>query len=270
MISLLVLTLGQLLWAAYPVHWSTAYEVTETHEFYQPNEIVNKPADAWQLLFAITYPGRDVRPIKDCLFYKVPGETAGSLKLKTIPGDEQCEPHLLAPAERSWPDIKALQFAIEADKITMHLTYPGYRTERWQIQLINKSTPAFPQKLMSSAEFKSAKLIYLSNRLVAGGSSGALKKDGDICHQVKDDCQSIGANECQQCSSGWYEIPNGCSSGPKYCGILSCGRKNQAACRRGMRYQRQRKKFDCRLDSSFAYCASGLKVHCEGSQAYCR
>jgi hypothetical protein len=270
MLALLLMLIGGFLWAGPPPAWYSELRVTEQHEFYSPLEIISKPAGSWEQLFAVSYPGADLSRIKDCLFYRVPTETGlGVLKLKTIAMDRPCDEVKLHQGDRLWPDIKALQFAVTAEQLLVHITYPGYRLERWSFPLVKRTVTAAPTKLMSSAKFRGPKLIFLSSE-AAPSHRAELLADGEICHGVNEDCQVVGASRCSDCASGWYEIPNGCLVGPKYCGPQVCGGANQPACRRGMRWQGKSEKFDCRVDSSFAYCAVGLNIQCQGNQAYCR
>jgi hypothetical protein len=269
MMLLWLLLLSSLLRADYPPQWSAAYKVSQQHEFYAPNEIIAKPAGSWQLLFALTYWGQNVTPIKDCIFFKVPGEEPGVLKYKTTVADGNCEDYLQRPGDRQWEGIKALQFSIADEQINLSLTYSGFRQQRWRIQLDSRAGAAVPERLMSSAQFKVGRIIVLAHH-PGTLDAAAMGQDGEVCHEVRDNCEVVAASTCSDCQHGWYEVPNGCPVGPKFCGAQSCGGKNQPACRRGMKWQRQKKIFDCRQDQSFAYCSSGFNLQCEGAHAYCR
>ena len=126
--------------------------------------------------------------------------------------------------------------------------------------------------MMSSAEYRSPRVLFLTpykgkTRNLLQLNSGLLDKT--LCHDIKEDCSEKSASMCSQCANGWFEIPNGCSQGPKYCGAITCGTKNRPACRRGMSFLKQEGSADCRIDSSFAYCSKGLRVQCQGSLPYC-
>jgi len=254
-----------------PVHWSSALKITERHEFYQNNEVLSKPKGAWQTLFAIVYPDASLNLFKDCVFYKVPGDGPGILKIKSMDVSDSCENYQEKSGNTEIQNLKALQFSLGDSEIILNFTLPDFRNTRWRIPLVNDFTKSSPRMLMSSAEFKAPKLILLATKKEITSTSHVPKKeDKSLCHDVREDCQEVSPSTCGQCPNGWYEAPNGCPQGPKFCGVMECGLKNAPACRRGMRFQRERKKFSCRVDSSFAFCAPGLSIQCLGDQAWCR
>lgn len=252
--------------------WTNAIDVVEKHEFYQNNQIIDRPKDIWQTLFAVRYHDSNLKTFKDCVFYKVPGIELGILKIKTIPEEKRCEDFIHAPGDNQWSGLKALQFSYEQGQLTVSLTDEKFQITRWDVPLFNVFQKPEPKMLMSSAEYRSAKLLFLQPYKGQQPSSplkpieqNKLKQ----CHEVSDDCQEIKPSSCSLCPNGWYEVPNGCAQGPKFCGSVICGTKGAPACRRGMNWQRQNKTYRCREDSSFAYCARGLRIQCEGNLAYC-
>lgn len=274
MISLILFFMSSWIFAEAPRNWMAATEIVEKHEFYSNNQMIEKPKNSWQLLFGIVYPDARMRLQKDCVFYKVPGDEAGTLKIKTVPKNSACDKFMLLPGNREIKEIKALQYTILENSLTLNLTMSEYRTEVWTTQFVNKFQKKDASLLMSSAEYKNPKVIYLSpeslSHTIENSPRPSKNKRPVLCHSIGVNCEEISASTCSSCEDGWYEIPNGCLQGPKYCGQIDCGRKNMPACRRGVKYQKVRKEFDCTIDSSFAYCAQGLKVQCEGNQAYCR
>lgn len=257
--------------AKMPQHWSSIYEIQDRHEFYQNNETIIKPKDSWQSLFSLVYIDRDFISAKDCLFYKVPGLELGKIKIKTIPSDKKCDEYLLVTGDKEFKEIKSLNYSIETKEILINFTKNDGKLERWIVSMLQNKTHSESLLGLSSAEFKSPKIIFLSAKtnLKSSSKNKFLDKDA-ICHEVNEDCQVIGSSVCHRCENGWYEIPNGCLVGPKFCGALNCGGKNKPACRRGMTWQRTSREFDCRTDSSFSYCSKGLAVTCEGRKAFCR
>ena len=252
--------------------WSHAVGLVEKHEFYSNNEVISKPKDSWQTLFAVLYRDSQMKTFKDCLFYYVPGVEAGRLKIKTIPSSERCEDSLYLDGDKEWRGLKALQYSFENNFLTLSMTNQQYQIERWDVPLFNVYKNPRPKALMSSAEYRSAGIIFLTPHL--GQSKNNLQKplslkDKENCHNVSEDCVEKSPSVCGQCEHGWFEIPNGCSQGPKYCGSITCGTKNRPACRRGMKYQMKEGQFSCREDSSFAYCAKGLQIQCQGNLPYC-
>ncbi len=271
MITLLLLLSTVAGFAGTPRNWSQVFEVKVRHEFYQNDDVISKPVNSWQSLFSVAFFDRDLNLSKDCVLYKVPGEEAGILKLKTVPESRSCEDFIFTPGDQEIRDVKALRFAVTETELTVTLTRLDRKVEKWNVVFQKKVSKGEPALFMSSARYKEPGIIML-----APGRSGVeapKPEEGGkavLCHDVSDECTEQKPSTCSQCPSGWYEVPNGCAEGPKYCGVQQCGKKGEPACRRGMRYQKVRKKFECRIDSSFAYCAPGLSVECDGNKAYCR
>jgi hypothetical protein len=254
-----------------PIHWSYVLDVSDQHEFYKSGELITHPKDAWQSLFALFYVDRNLNPLKDCVFYRVPGESSGILKIKTIQREEKCEDFLLKTGDRELRNLKSLQFIISDETVKLSFSGTDFKAQSWEALVHGKTHAKKPQQNLSSAEFKAPKLIYLAPvSSLLSLKKGVPLKENILCHDINEDCQEVSPPRCGLCVSGWYEIPNGCSQGPKYCGTLQCGEKNAPACRRGMKWQRKESEFDCRTDSSFAYCKKGLSIECEGRKAFCR
>lgn len=252
--------------------WTNATTIVEKHEFYKNNEIIVKPKNSWQILFAVVYKDPNLRTLKDCLFYRVPGDEAGVLKLKITTALRPCEDHVFEAGDQEWKDLKALQYSIEEKLLTVNITNAQFHIENWVVPLFNNFKNPVPKPLMSSAEYRAPKVLYLtpykgSEVLRPERSTGL--KDKTLCHEISEDCQEKAPSTCSQCEQGWHEIPNGCPVGPKFCGVLACGKKGQHACRRGLKYQRAEKTYTCRENSTFAYCAKGLAVQCQGNLPYC-
>lgn len=250
-----------------PSHWSYVLELGDKHEFYQNNEEIVKPKDSWQTLVSLHYVDGNFSRVKDCIFFKVPGSSDGILKLKTISINQKCEDALFDGGYKELTEIKNLQFSILENELNIDFTKKDFKSEKWKIPL-KKSLKKSPLN-NSSAEYKASKIIYLAPEVSGPVKKSPLLKEGENCHKINDDCETS-SSRCNECPQGWYEIPNGCPEGPKYCGYLACGKKNGPACRRGIVWQKKEQDFDCRVDTSFAYCSKGLFVQCEGRKAFCR
>ena len=272
MIYLILLTLMSSSFADPTWKWAKALKIVEKHEFYTNNEIIKRPVNAWQTLFGVVYNDPNLKTMKDCLYYKVPGDEPGILKLKTIASDRPCEEALYLPGDEEWKDLKALQYSVQENLLSVSLTNAQFQIEKWDVPLVNVFEHPTPKPLMSSAEYRAPKMIFLTpyrgTEVIRPVRSGGLE-DKKICHDIAEDCKEISPSVCSECTNGWHEMTNGCVSGPKFCGVQSCGLKGQPACRRGMVYQRVEKTYSCREDASFAYCANGLSIQCQGHLPYC-
>jgi hypothetical protein len=250
-----------------PQHWGAALEIVDKHEFYEENRPITSPPETWQTLFAVTYITRNLKKVKDCVLYQIPGKTtSGMLKIISIPVSQDCSTVYFGPGDREVRDIQSLQYSSAPEGVELRFAQSRQMNLKWDVILIHPKISE-PKMGLSSAEFKAGKVILLSS--VSKDIPSSPPPTGK-CHDIDDHCQEISASRCSQCADGWYEVPNGCPSGPKFCGVDHCGQKNQPACRRGMKYQQEDKKFECRIDHSFAYCNPGLVIQCEGSLAYCR
>jgi hypothetical protein len=268
MIMPLLLFISNLSWATpMPGPWTSAYKIVEQHEFYAENKIVTEPKESWQHLFSILLLNENFEDQKDCVFYYVAGDM-GKLKTKTIDPKESCLDQLMKSGDEVWEDVKDLQFAHLERGLKLSFTQKK-KIINWEILTQGFKSPV-PELHVSSVELKAPRYILLAKAKTAKKVNQKTLSQGEICHSINDECEEISQSTCQYCPEGWYEVPNGCPKGPKYCGLHNCGGRNSPACRRGMEYQRKKKEFDCRVDSSFAYCQQGLIIQCEGQKAYCR
>jgi len=268
MMAWILLILSALTFAKAPTRWNATTEIVEKHEFYQNNEVISKPKNSWEIIFAFIYPDTSLNLHKDCVYYKVPGDGAGILKVKISKPEIPCEKFRYDPGDIEVRDLKSFQFTISKTSVYFHLTYTNFKSDRWDMFLMNNFTAPEIQYSLSSAKLQSPEIIMVAS----GGEKNEAKENlKGICHDIAEDCSEKLPSVCHKCSEGWFEIPNGCAIGPKFCGVQECGGKNRPACRRGMKYQRNKKtKFVCSEDSSFAYCSKGFSVECEGALAYCR
>jgi hypothetical protein len=256
------LAISQTFAFSYPKDWNSAFRILDRHEFYQSLDIIDRPVHTWQHLFSVVYPDRNLKLLKDCVFYFIPKNNDGVLKLKSISLKDSCEKYVYEKGDFEVINLKSLQFSLH-DKIYLYFTLADFSSQKWQIQLL-KENKNQPQMLSSSAEYQMGKYLLLSSKISLNNGTPKRPK---ICHDINQDCNEVSPSRCELCPDGWYEVPNGCPIGPKYCGVQICGIKNRPACRKGTISE---KPIDCRKDSSFAYCASGLTVQCEGPLAYCR
>lgn len=266
MVFLLFLSL--LAGAEAPRKWENAKSIVERHEFYTNGEMITKPRDSWQVLFGLTFLDASFRLSKDCVYYRVPGDEPGKIKVRTLPADIDCAREVLANGDLETDGVTDLVMITTTDSIVLDFTHAG-KKEKWEARILQDWKRPELKPLLSSAEFKSPSIIPLAPSREKHSRLIALKNE-TLCHDVGADCEEKSPSLCQDCEFGWYEIPNGCSSGPKYCGTIKCGGKGLPACRRGTVWQRKEIPHDCRINSSFAWCSPGLTVNCEGDRAYCR
>lgn len=268
---LFMLLLPLLLQAKEPLHWTHILEVRDRHEFYENDQLITAPRESWQTLFSLVFLDEKFSRVKDCVYFRVPGVDPGKLKVRTLPGSAKCDDHLLEKGDLEIDSLKSLSFHTGEREVRVDFVKQDLSLDKWVISLEAVFHQPELKLHLSSAEYRAPKLIYLASSLLASSKPPEpFLPDKTLCHDVKDDCSEASESRCDRCEHGWHEVPNACPRGPKYCGVISCGKKGGPACRRGMRWQRTEVNFDCRTNSSYAYCARGLKVVCEGQKAYCR
>jgi hypothetical protein len=268
--SFIWLLISLISYADVPQHWSHILEVTDRHEFYNNYESIIKPAEAWQTLFAVTYLDADLVKLKDCVILKVPGTVPGTLKFKIIPASFSCDDYLLKPGDFEIPEIKSLQFFTDLRRAEIDFSTTNYKLKKWKASAGILNGKTIPVMSVSSVEAKGPKVILLAAKTNLKTPPLPFLQDSTLCHEINDDCIEVNPSQCSRCERGWYEVPNGCNTGPKYCGLSQCGGVNLPACRRGSVWQKLNQEMDCRTNSSFAYCHPGLQVTCEGRKAFCR
>lgn len=255
-----------------PIHWNYLLSVEDKHEFYESGKTIDRPKNSWQVLFSLGFLDRNFSYRKDCIMYKVPGDETGVLKIKTTDYDISCDQFLFKEGDIEIKDIKSLQFNLEGSSLEILYSQTNFKNGKLEAKLQSHFQRPEAKTHLSSTEFKSAKIIMLApvKNLNTTPTKIPLLSDKEICHKIDEDCNEVSPSTCSQCAHGWYEIPNGCSKGTKVCGYKECGQKDGHACRRGLKWQRKDSDYDCRTDKSFAYCVKGLKVICEGKDAFCR
>lgn len=254
--------------AASPRKWEMAKGIVERHEFYENDEVISKPQNSWQVLFALTFIDSNFILSKDCVYYRVPGDELGKLKIKSVPFEAECNSQILSAGDVELDQVTNVSLFTEENALKLSFKQNN-KNESWTLSTVSDWKKPEPKLLLSSADYKSPPMIYLASGSAVGKKPIGIQ-DGILCHNIASDCQELSSSTCKNCDHGWVEIPNGCSVGPKVCGVSLCGSKDQPACRRGTQWQRKGETYDCRSDTSFAWCSGNLTIVCDGDKAYCR
>jgi hypothetical protein len=252
--------------------WGQAYQIQDKHEYYKPFEVLKKPQESWQILFSVKVLSENLTPLKDCVYYYV-SNTEGVLKVKTIEGREKCADYLFQQGDFELKNLRSLQYSVE-NGISLIVTYKDFSFDKWEIKLTGRPKKIVPKLLTSSSHFKigSSYILLSKDVLPADRVKKNQVKQTGICHHINENCQELTISQCSLCEKGWYEVPNGCPRGPKYCGIDFCGLKGKHACIKGKIALRQKKlvKLNCEENLKYFYCSKGALLQCEGSVAVCR
>lgn len=234
------------------------YELIETHEFYQDNELIQRPLDAWQAIAAFSTVNTDLSLSKVCLKYYLKSQTEGTFRVEKKSMTENCSGAGEIISEIK--NLRGLQFQ-RTPHFKITFTYQNFSTSEWNISLRKKNDLRL---LETPDRHLDETVLFVSS----GSENTGLLKDGTQCLKVLDDCTVEGTSVCHQCENGFLEAPNGCLISSQYCLKGSCGKKGGPACRRGVKFLRKR-VLDCRTDASFAFCEAGSTPVCQGQEVWC-
>lgn len=255
------------LWAK---NWLTGVAIVDQHHAYASGDVIQKPAGTWQHLYSVvrvTGPGEE--SVKDCVWVKVPSAKDGALKIISVARTEACAENWDQAGWVELQGLRAVQFAIEKNKVKFWITDQSGRVQQFKTELLNLRARAVPMLFDSSAPVRTIPGVFL----FAPNSSVELPEPKNLVGTLTDEYPSSPCSfedgSCERCRWGVYRVRSG-KAFDYYCGVDRCGQKNAPACDRGVTWQRLRKDFSCRTDQSYALCAPGLKVECVGEQAVCR
>jgi len=128
-------------------------------------------------------------------------------------------------------------------------------------QQFKKYSSAYTKTIMGGAR------VYRNNLKINSSDKIA---NGQLCHQLSDDCQELIKFSCDRCAVSWYEIisSNCKESYSKICGIDHCGTLDNPACPRGF-FNTLTPSPNSKIDASF--CLNGLSpVEDNGGIVICR
>lgn len=258
MINLLFLMLSFFAYS-FPQELVSVYENLEVHEFYQDNELITKPLDAWQTIASFSVSNRDLSLSKICLNYRPASGAQGVFRVEIMELSKSC-----ASAGKIIYQIDNL-FGVQfqrGENFRIVFSHQDYSMSSWIIKSVSKKRKL--ELLDTPDKAWGESVLFLSE----ASSPQPLLADGSRCLTVLDDCTVKGPSTCHQCENGSLEAPNGCLIAPRYCSSAECGTKGNPACRRGVKFLKQR-VLDCRRDSSFAFCAGEATVGCQGQEVWC-
>ncbi|HLT22357.1 MAG TPA: hypothetical protein VKZ84_02900 [Bacteriovoracaceae bacterium] len=248
-------------WAhSFPQELTSIYNRLTVHEFYRDNELITRPEDAWQVIASFSTVNSDLSLSKICFKYKPSKEPEGVFRVESMPLDEDCSKGGKKIYEQG--SLYGIQFQREPDfKITF--SHKDYSNNSWTIKTLVKKENL---ELLDTPDKSWGESVLFTNDDVG---SKPLLADGTLCLKVRDDCTVEGESICHQCANGSLEAPNGCLTGPRYCSSFECGTKGNPACRRGVKFLKQR-VLDCRRDNSFAFCGEDSIPMCQGAEVWCQ
>jgi hypothetical protein len=205
---------------------------------------------SWGVAGSVEYLlGVDFVNSRSCLFYKVSDKSDGELYGVMTKDGVDCQNVINDSPVFSIGKIRSMSVKKNNSTFNFYYTLENFKEDQF----------SFTQKKYIGMEF-----------LINQGSQKQKLADGVVCSHFDVDCNEIVKSNCDSCENAWYEIYNGCKlGGKKICGAITCGSRGNPACLRGITYQRKRVDYKCREDDSFVFCAKGLKINCQGEEAYC-
>ncbi len=208
---------------------------------------LKSPKNTWITVLEIYFYNEKFQKVKDCLLYKVP-ESGGDGVLKVVSGfkgDEKCKKVKFNPALFTKDKIFNFGFSFDNEQLKL---------------LIDKDIYIYPV-------FRSKTL----NISFGGGEAITTFKNGDICFDVKEDCELSKKNNCHLCPSGVQNIVTSLCPGvyKKICSDQNCGDKGEFACPRGIKSTMYLGEL-CIPDSPVAYCRKPHRVICQNNELICQ
>lgn len=244
---------------SFPSELNSVSELLGIHEFYQDNELITRPLDAWQTIASFSVVNRDLSLSKLCLKYRPAKEAKGVFKIDLTNISKSCE--LDGHKIYEQDSLFGIQFQ-RAPHFKVIFSHKDYSLSSWIIPLPKKEKQL--NLLDTPDKYWGESVLILSDHT----EKKDLLADGTKCLQVNDDCTIRGDSLCHQCQNGFLEAPNGCLIGPQYCSSAECGTKGNPACRRGVKFQKKR-ILDCRQEIDFAFCMGDSVPTCQGQEVWC-
>lgn len=244
---------------AFPQELAAVYQTLKVHEFYQDNELITKPLDAWQTIVSFSVSNSDLSLSQVCLKYRPAVEAQGVFRVEKMDLMKNCDESGKIIYELN--SLHGIQFERGSD-FKIVFTHKDFSMSSWVIKTLEIKRNL---ELLDSPDKAWGETVLF---LTEDSAPSALLADGVQCLKVLDDCTIIGVSTCHQCQNGSLEAPNGCLIAPRYCSSFECGTKGNPACRRGVKVFKQR-VLDCRKDSGFAFCSGEATPTCQGSEVWC-
>lgn len=222
------------------------------------------PKNTWFLVMELNLISKNYFNIKDCLFYYESDEKS---EIKWVKDTYDCNDPYQEGIIYHSDKIDLLE--VEKNNLVIH--FKKYTYKYPMINLLKKSNQKYQTDLYSHGVDETYHAgVKIISPFLQEKFKRPLLNEGEICHDVADDCSDSVRNQCHLCPEGWYsEIHGNCSKKlRKRCGTLDCGGKGQIACLRGFVVTGLSLDF-CFPDSPLGYCAEGLRVVCKEKTLYC-
>ena len=243
--------------------WMSAYEV-RLNSHYLEGDPIKEPADTFQVIAEVDYLDRNFGQHTDWLIYRVPGKKdSGQLKILMKPPQKKCKDLILAQSKKTLENI--FNFAITKEKGKLNLFI-----DQRKIQFLLMNEVLSRNYKLNSHAFSQTTIPGIAISFFKS-KAGHYLKDGDICFNTDDQCQTIQEDICHLCPTRVLEVVgNNCQrSYKKYCRNMVCGTKGAPACIRGWKTTGMQGHY-CVPGSPLGYCKKPLRVFCEDGELICR
>lgn len=254
---------------AMPIEWISAVNIQGPEG--ETEMIMKGPGGSLREAFYIDWPS-DVydQLIRHCVYFKIPDvNQPGELKVMETTTEKKC--HLSDRIIYNVENLWSLSWRLDKERRQLIVTsWPEKGRPRIEkIHLLNyRVTKDLERFSNSQSEGYIPGITFYAPVTPDSNEPKISSRRLDVAEKSRPCGKEFSCNDCR---IGWYEVPDNTPSiGPSFCGTIDCGLKNGPACRRGYFWKKSSPPFDCRRDSSFAYCGPGLKVECVGQLAYCR
>ncbi len=222
------------------------------------------PKSTWFPIIELNLISKNYYNIKDCLFYYFSDDKN---EIKWVQDTYDCNDPYQEGILYKTDKIELLE--IDQNNLIIHFKNNVFKYP--MINQLRKTKIKFQTDLYSHGldeTYESG--LKIISPYIQDKFKRPLLNEGEICHDIADDCSDSVRFQCHLCPNGWYsEIHGNCTKNlRKRCGTIECGSKGQVACLRGFVVTGLSLDF-CFPDSPLGFCAEGLRVICKDKTLYC-
>lgn len=213
-----------------------------------------------------------VKPIKKkfCLFFQRPfKESDGKMWLSFVDVNDECAIDVDSFYSDKISEVEintkvpnkpfSLSLKIKAKNEQTDYTIPmvnlreNLQQKYAESERVGAYSPSLNLVTTTSGQFK-----------IGSADDSFQKKSAKKCHNVNEECETVGENLCHLCRYGWYEVADfSCPQGSsKFCGENKCGEKGEPACPSGAKVYKINGPVLCYDDSEAGFCQGELRPVC--------
>ena len=290
--------------------WISAYDVEILAPEQINTGLLTRPPLVWLAVLSVRTLGpHDFSVREDCVFVRIPSSTKADGALKVVPRGKanDCQSLFKVNTANMLNNLKEIAISFsdgieaklspESYALVFNIKFSTDKEEKFVFPLYNLKRGAVSSRSSRIFQAQSAHQKFRSSEsirkipgvmilgLAENDEKGRVEKNralGKIeempnelvrCHEVDDECRTVGTYECHRCRFGFFEtVESDCKTErTKYCGINRCGEAGMPACPRGRVLLEEIGGDYCGQNSPAGFCQEGLSIFCdERNKLVCR